>query len=197
MTTASKIWFWGFKWLGNRLVYGVVIIIGYVLFPLAYFFRYKLKVDLLKVFMNDETDYGEQWWRDREGITKNNFWVAYRWYARNPAWNFNNIFIPKYGPIRDLEVTTTVEGRDYEIDWADKEHKKFGKMVAHYTVLGTTYGRYSFAQRKGLIREIQAGAGGNRYRGRLKMSKWAYVIIFFIIMLFFWRTVFRIVEFIF
>lgn len=165
----KKIWFW-FKLLLVQILYFVFIVLGYFLYPIGYFFKMKLGVDLFWPFMNDEGEYGhiEPRWRRKRNIEKDNFVTAWLWFTRNPSWNFHQLVKPKSGPLENKQVYSTVQNRAYDIDWANKDTGKYGKMWAWYYIKGTLYGRYSFAKPSGLIREFQAGAAGNRYKVRLK-----------------------------
>jgi len=49
-------------------------------------------------FDDEDGNYGAEYWRKAKGITKKNFWVAYRWAGlRNPMWNAHTKIRPGSG----------------------------------------------------------------------------------------------------
>src|SRR5690606_19538822 len=109
---------------------------------------------------------GEQWWREREEITKDTFWTAWKWNLRNSAWGFKTKVIkPEWngGITREFEtVSNTFESK---WTWANKE-TNHGKNHCYYIPKTRVESRYSYANKSF---EIQLGAAGNRYKLRFKL----------------------------
>lgn len=158
------------EWVIIQIVYGFVIIIAIPLFPIAYLLRYQFEVKWNPLWwvLNDETDFGEQWWLEREGLTEG-VKSAFKWWRRNPCWNFNNMFKPKWtGDYTDLRVikNTLTEERESPLDWADRYKYRWGVNHVYYRVEGTVFGRYSYASTN---IEIRLGSGGKRYKLWVKL----------------------------
>ena len=170
----EKFIFW-VKCIIINILHGIVGFLGYLPFPLAYYLRHKVgltgKQNPLWLFLNytEDSDWGLSHYKDNP--PERTFKNALAWYKRNKAWNFVLLFKPNTGEIEDLELYTTVQGREYHIDWPNKDTEKWGKLKAYYRVEGTVYGRYGFAKPTGLIKEFQIGSSGNRYKFRMKFKK--------------------------
>jgi hypothetical protein len=115
--------------------------------------------------MNNETDTGEQWWKEREGITKDTFWTMWKWNRRNSAWNFKTKVIkPEWNGGRTEDFKTITNTFRNKWQWANKDDAH-GKNHFYYIINGKTMGRFSYATKRF---ELQMGAAGNRYKFRLK-----------------------------
>lgn len=114
------------RWiLLGLLVPGILALLAYIFFPLAYLFRRPLRagrkqggliaklVIPLWIFLDDEEyrkqghDFGEPWWREAKNLKIDTYWqkfrAAYLWCAvRNPAWNQYELIKPKTGAIDEV-----------------------------------------------------------------------------------------------
>lgn len=51
----------------------------------------------LWIWLDDEEDFGEHWWLEKNNLHMT-YWTAWRWsYLRNNSWNLNNILIVPHG----------------------------------------------------------------------------------------------------
>jgi hypothetical protein len=139
-------------------------VLSVVLFPISYFFRYVLKIDLFYYLLNstEDGDFGAKWWRDREGL-KPSFFTAWRWTLRNPAWNIHEVLKPKWnGAYTDVRtIKNTIGGRN-PLAWASHYTDTYGTNHVYYRVDGKVYGRYSTTEIK-YGQTFQAGTTGQRY----------------------------------
>ncbi len=161
--------FW-LKWAVVILLRFPVEILSVVLFPLSYWMRYKVQVDLFYYLLNStkDGDYGADWWLEREGLKKS-FWSAWRWTLRNPAWNFNEIIKPVWtGYYTDVRVIENTIGGDNPLIWADHYSETYGTNHVYYRVKGKVYGRYSTTE-LAIGKRFQAGTEGKRYNLRFTL----------------------------
>ena len=163
--------FW-LRYVAVELLYGLAFFVGIFLFPIAYLCKYELKTNAFSWFLNstEDGDYGAAWWRNREGIEDKDFWVAMRWWYRNPTWDFRMLLKPKWtGDVfHTYTKKNTLEDKTNALAWATRDDGIYGTNHVYYIVDGTLYGRYSHAA-PGF--EFQAGSGGDMWRFRVKVGK--------------------------
>jgi len=162
-------------------------IVGILSFHIVYPFQQiwrRNKFSLGWFLLNDDEKdlesnlYGdEKWRRDNDIVIEDCNWfqrsyVAFRWMAlRNPSWNFKLFVAPKKGVMYDVDVRID-EGDGGGLTF--RNHTKFGKQYAFFTVGGTRYFRYSISRhvwffgRKHWI--VQLGSSDVRY---IYKNKWS------------------------
>ena len=174
--TSEKITWWA-RYSIIIFLQGVVAILGAPLFPIAYFIRHKLGVEGKKnplwILLNytQDSDWGLSHYK--ENPPKKTFWNALKWYIRNPAWNFKLLFKPNWsdGEAEIFEtVKDTISPSENRWVWANKDLGILGERLIYFQIKNKVYGRYSYAGTGFLIKEIQLGASGNRYKFRFKGS---------------------------
>ena len=183
------------------ILQGLVGILGFFLFPIAYFLRHKAGIEgkrnPLWFLLNytEDSDWGLSHYKNKP--PSKTFWNALKWYVRNPAWNFKMLFRPKWraGEVDHFEhVKFTLQRNELVNDWtwANKDLRIFGTNHLYYKIEGTTYGRYSYASRSGMLREIQMGAAGNRYKLRIKgpIILIGFIIIFCMLIVYFSKYIY-------
>ena len=184
-------------WILVMLILLLAFIGGRLFFPIAYIFKdiplFRNKI-LWVFFGDDDPLYGAEYWRKAKGITKNNFWVAYRWNGlRNPMWNLHLLMKPiegeevilqqkgwlaQNGNYVPLNKVAVLQYEDENGDWVGNS----GDIVSlKYSILGKTfiwfkiqdrfYWRFSLANRylKLFWVEVQLGTG-YRHTFRLKIK---------------------------
>lgn len=166
ITIGSKIWFWTKFFAVQVFLFFPVGMLSVILYPISYFFRYVLKLDLFYYLLNStvDGDFGDDNWRQKHNLEKG-FWTGWRWTLRNSAWNFKGLFRPKWRAGETEAFETIKNTFDNKWQWASKSGRQYGLNHCYYIVDGTTYGRFSFADR---YSEIQLGAGGDGYKFKLK-----------------------------
>lgn len=189
------------------VLYGVVIgflmwVCALMFYPLVYPFRNQIRRKKEKLpyrlgwfFLNDESDYGFEWWRKANKVNKKNLWNAYRWSAiRNPMWNLEKQIRPE--PMHLLisvkgEITQggkVLPGLPFAVlKWEDDEgnyqdnkgeyisikHSKIGQKGGWYVSSnGKYYFRFSLAKNvwKNIWVELMLGTT-DRYVVRFKIKK--------------------------
>jgi len=119
------------KFISIQLLYLIVIVSSYFLFPIAYLLRDKINsksnyfYQWLWVYLNDTPDgiFGPKWWSKQQSQEKG-FVLAYKWSVlRNPAWNYWGLFKPKEGKKKLYEVIKS------------QLYREFNK-VSHYEFAG-------------------------------------------------------------
>lgn len=160
----------------NWKVY-VALFFGQSCYIQGMFLRYVVgwRNNIYWLWLNDETDFGEQWWLEREGL-KPGLWSAIRWGLRNIAWNaLKTPSVPSHAEVYDIEVVKDTldfsqmvgEIDIHELTHANKERKIYGEKEVYYRLKdGKTYGRYSKASPG---KEVMKGVGNSRYLLRIKM----------------------------
>ena len=186
------------KWAGVMILPLLALAVAPLLYPVAYLLR-NVKIvreKLLWYFFDDEDGfYGAQYWRDAKGITKNTFWISYRWSAlRNPMWNMHTVLKPIEGSevvISEKGQLTSTDGEDIPstnvavlmyVDedgvWAHNSGKylsiyfsKLGRVFIWFTIEDKLYWRCSYAGNLfgNIWMEIQLGIG-KRYTFRFKVK---------------------------
>ena len=138
------------RYLGALVLLGLCWIGGVGLFPFIYWFRY---ADLLWWWWDDEDGlYGAEYWRKAKGITKKNFWVAYRWAGlRNPMWNAHTkirpsskdeVLIKGYGQLtRNGEVVAITNSAciNFEDDQGNYEGNAGTNFSTYFSYLGWAF----------------------------------------------------------
>lgn len=168
ITNKEIAWFW-IEWFIVQVGYFIVIITGLFFAPIAYLLRYALKwkQNPLSLYLNDETDFGEDWWLMRERLEPG-LWSAVRWWLRNPAWSFiKSIEIPTHREIYDIRTIKRTITTGHKLTNANRDKGIYGVNHVYYRLNdGKVYGRYSRANKK---RELMLGVGNRRYVLRVKI----------------------------
>lgn len=169
MITKKEIAAFWLEWFIVQAGYGIVILFGYVFWWLAYFLRYvvKWKNNFLWFLLNDETDFGDPVWLDKNDLQPG-LWTAFRWYLRNPAWNFiKSIKTPSHDEISDIKTIKKTFTSENRLTNANRDKKIYGVNHVYYRLEdGKVYGRYSRANKK---TELMIGVGNGRYVFRWKI----------------------------
>lgn len=159
-------------WLEYAIVqigYGMVILFGYLFWPVAYFLRYvvKWKNNFLWFLLNDETDFGDPVWLDKNDLQPG-FWSAWKWFFRNPAWNFiKSIETPSHKEVYDVLTVKRTLNSGHRLTNANRDKRIYGVNHVYYRLSdGKVYGRYSRANQK---TELMLGVGNGRYVFRWKI----------------------------
>jgi hypothetical protein len=124
-----------------------------------------------------EGDFGANWWLEKKGL-KPSIWSAILWWLRNHSWNYISRFNPvwKAGSVdknihgKDEFKTikgTVKQGKNGRFTRAHKKKKVYGTSYIAYRIDGKVYCQYSHANK---FFQIQAGAGGERYRFNIKFT---------------------------
>lgn len=90
------------NYIGAFVLLALAFVGGMVLYPFVYPFRninfVRNNTPFWWFFDDEDGFYGAEYWRTAKGITKNSFWVSYRWSAlRNPMWNAHTKIRPNSG----------------------------------------------------------------------------------------------------
>lgn len=158
-------------WIQYLLImvsFAVMSILSIVLFPIAYFFRYKTRWDIFfSLLSNDpnDGDKGGQWWLQKNNISPG-FFTSWRWTIRNPAWWYKtSVFVPKWD--RDnYEILKIIANTvSSPMDWVEADMR--GKNHCYFTSLGNTYFRYSYTNK--YISTLM-GARQSKYVFKLRRS---------------------------
>lgn len=94
------------KWAGFMLAKLLMWPYSLIIWPIAWIFRRDIRAAIvcgprweywlawpLWITLDDQEDYGEEWWLINNGLERNML-TAWRWsWARNNSWNFNNMVI--------------------------------------------------------------------------------------------------------
>jgi len=177
------------RWLLLGVMFGLMALLGILSFPIVYPFQAfwrRNKYSFGWFFLDDsEKDlisnlYGDEGWRESNGINIENCnwlqrsYIAFRWMAlRNPSWNFKLLVAPKKGIPYDIKVITD-KGDGGALTF--RNHTKFGKQYAFFTVDGRRYFRYSISKHVKLLwifkRHwiVQLGSSNVRYIYKCKWS---------------------------
>ena len=171
------------------LLYGVMILTSYILFPVFYWFKKWLPTNFI-YFDSEDGIYGDVKWRNERGYNKT-FLTALRWSWRNPVWGFWLYFKVKQGDKTPIKI---VDKTDYN-DWRENvylpcqiktNNGNFGKdfnentsILGHrfvvYKVDNTVYWNWSKAYEIrpfNIFYEFELGYNNKRYllnRNRKKL----------------------------
>ena len=182
------------RWLLLGIMFLTVALLGilsfHIVYPLQCIWR-RNKYSFGWFFLDEsEQDlisnlYGDEGWRDDNDIEIENMtgvwgwfqrsYVAFRWMAlRNPSWNFKLLVAPKVGRYEDVQEIIN-EGDGGALTF--RNHTKFGRQFAFFTVNGTRYFRFSISKHVKLLwiwdRHwiVQLGTSDVRYVYKNKWSK--------------------------
>lgn len=170
--------FWR-EWWAVQIVYFFCLILPGLFFaPLAFLLRYgfKWRKNPFDLWLNDETDFGEEKWLKDEGLKKG-LWSAILWWKRNPAWNWmKSQKVPSHAdPYDILTITDTLDFSDalledvndaHALTHANRDKRIYGEKEVYYRLSdGKVYGRKSRATEK---KERMRGVGNERYVWRRK-----------------------------
>ena len=185
------------KWFLVMLIALLAFLTAPITYPLVYpYHRFKWSKNKPWWYWFDDEDglYGSLYWRTAKGITKNNFWVSYRWCAlRNPMWNLHASLVPlkgkekvvnqkgiltKNGKRVALYRVAVIQYEDADGNWQHNsgdiislKHSIIGSVFRWFTIQNKLYWRYSFVKNVfwRLWIEIQLGVG-KRYTFRFKVK---------------------------
>lgn len=181
------------RYIAVQFLYLIVIIIGIILFPVFYAYRFWLGKDFIFFDSSENSIYGDPDWL-YENQLSNNMWTAWRWAMRNPSWNFHTHIRPKFGvkhwvdskghlTKNGIDVTiynfavikTENERGEYTGNYGKYFSHKYsiiGKMTVWYSVLGRLYFRHSKVWKyKKYWLELMIGSNDVRYLFRFKIKK--------------------------
>ncbi len=173
MITKTEIVFFYIEWALIKIAHFTISVLGFPFLPIALILKYKFGVKGIWL-LNDtkDGDFGDPKELEKSGHTNKPKWFKFIWWWKeNHSWNFILLFNPPWygGEVEKfLTIKNTLESTD-RFDWANKDEKNYGVNHCYYGIDGLVYGRFSYASPTGLIKELQLGAAGNRYKLRLKL----------------------------
>lgn len=158
-------------WISYLLIvstFSIMSILSIILFPIAYFFRYKTKWDLFFFLLSNDPndgDRGGQWWLQKNNLSPG-FFTSWRWTMRNPAWWYkSSVFIPDW----DLDNYTIVKVLSNTVsnpmEWVKQDMR--GKNHCYFKSKGNLYFRYSCTNK---YINTYMGVRKNRYVFKFRRS---------------------------
>lgn len=98
---------------------------SFFVYPIAYLVRDSVRRNkkvlfFLWIVLDDEEDFGEDWWLLEKNLPRDEYWTSWRWaWARNNSWNLNSLLTYKF------KKELIVSGYDTSKRQAPLEHCRF------------------------------------------------------------------------
>lgn len=165
----SIILFWIRFFIIKIVIEGTFLICSIPLVPVAFLLKHKFGINVppFKWMLNDtiDGDYGDPNWLNRMGLEPG-LWSAFRWWWRNPVWNFKLLFAPKSHAESTIIKVFKHEVGPTPFMWVRQDLR--GTNHLYYIIDGTLYGRFSYCND---YINIYLGIGGRRHILKIRRSK--------------------------
>ena len=158
-------------YLGASILMLLAFLGGTFLYPFIYPFRKHIRNTPIFWWWFDDEDgyYGAEYWKKAKKITKNNFWISYRWCGlRNPMWNAHTKIVPKSGTEKVISAKgkLTQDGKEIALhnnavliyvdengkytgnagDFFSEKYSILGWSFVWFTIPGRLYWKFSLAK---------------------------------------------------